>query len=217
LAAALVCLLVQSVAGDLNGFNNIPLGKPDPFVQASLLVVGMACRDGVALVAAHSSDKEGEAVLSYAVEKEPNDDDDDKSVFLDLPSSYGGPFRIHPIGSGGTALSACGWRADGSGRLLDVARDLAAEEKKYFGQDIDSFVLASELSVFLAENAVEGVGSAGESSTVTNYLVIYSTNVSNKCVFVAFALLSLVRLAVPLLLRQQGCFGNPKNRLDVCG
>ena len=126
----------------------------------------MACRDGVAVLAAHSSDKDSEPLLFYETEKgKPNDNDDgdDKSPYLDLPSWYAGPFRIHPVGGaaggGGTtiALIACGWRADGSGRLLDEARDLAAEEAKYFGQDIDSFLLASQLSVFLAENVVEGV------------------------------------------------------------
>jgi len=126
----------------------------DPFVAASPLVVALACRDGVALVAAHTSD----TPLLY------RDDDDEQRIqpeeegyFRDLPGNFVGPLRLHSV-SGQTALLTAGWRADAA-RLVDTARAMDANQQQAFGDEkVTPYVLASDLSNYMAICAGGGGG-----------------------------------------------------------
>lgn len=128
----------------------------------------MSCRDGIAIVAAHTSfesddpllfynaeeeEEEEEKEASTAIKKKDDEHDDEKPPFLDLPFTYSGPLRIQSVGSAGTALVACGWRADGSGRLLYKAREFADAERQTFGEESSS-ILPSQLALYMAECAV---------------------------------------------------------------
>jgi hypothetical protein len=121
--------------------------KPDKFVQASPLIVAAVCRDGVAVITAHTSDQD-EPLLYYSHEVDCGEEDEDnisttqsnKSTsqssselpFLDLPRDYAGPLRIHAIDAYGTTMLACGWRSD-CDALVARARALAAAEVRRYG------------------------------------------------------------------------------------
>jgi hypothetical protein len=155
--------------------SNILRGKqPDPFVQRAPLVVAMACRDGVALIAAHPEPTDDEDALLYedldsdAIDLDDIDRDGDAvsdqieganlttAPFRDLPLSYEGPLRIHSIGTQGAALVSCGWGADGSGRMVNKAREFCSDERLLFGEE-SLKILPTQLSHFIAECAVSGV------------------------------------------------------------
>ena len=117
----------------------------DPFVVASPLVVAVACRDGVALLAAHT----GDAPLLYEDDDEDDDEGDNGRYFRDLPGNFCGPMRLQTVGKK-SAMLTVGWRADAA-RLLDYARRFDAYEKREFGQEAAApYVLASELSLYMA-------------------------------------------------------------------
>jgi hypothetical protein len=148
--------------------------QPDPFVQRAPLVVAMACRDGVALIAAHPEPNDDEDALLYddlesdAIDRDATDRDGDAvsgqmegaslsvAPFRDLPLSYEGPLRIHSIGTQGAALVSCGWGADGSGRMVHQAREFCSDKRLLFGQECLK-MLPMQLSLFMAECAVSGV------------------------------------------------------------
>lgn len=141
--------------------------SPDRFVQGAPLTVAAVCRDGVALLAAHAPDDD-EPLLYHrhfdenGVDERPNQDSTENSpAFQDLPSDFGGPFRIHPIDGTGTVLASTGWRADCE-RLVAVAQSLASSERLRYGPpDIGQIYpqyLATELSLYMAQCAAsEGV------------------------------------------------------------
>lgn len=129
--------------------------KPDRFVQAAPLIVAAVCRDGVAVIAAHTSD-EDEPLLYYQPESsisKPND----IQPFLDLPENFAGPFRIQSIDAYGTTMLTCGWRAD-CDALVRRAVAMAAAETRRYGEMGSSAsyakFLASEISLYLAQCAV---------------------------------------------------------------
>lgn len=134
--------------------------SPDKFVQASPLVMAAVCRDGVAVVAAHTSD-EDEPLLYYspAGADKPAAEDGD---YLDLPDTFAGPFRIHAIDAFGTTMLASGWRAD-CDEIVARARDLSSAEVQRYGPPISGSMsyaryLTAELSLFMALCVVsEGV------------------------------------------------------------
>ena len=131
----------------------------DKFVEASPLIVAVACRNGVALLAAHTAD----VPLLY------NDDDDNKesedketaisSFFRDLPMSFAGPFRLQIIRRAAAMLTA-GWRSDAA-RLLDAARSMDYEYRDALGESsCTPYTLAANLSRYMAICAgTEGVRS----------------------------------------------------------
>jgi hypothetical protein len=136
--------------------------SPDRFVQGAPLTVAAVCRDGVALLAAHAPDDD-EPLLYHrhfdenGVDERPNQDSTENSpAFQDLPSDFGGPFRIHPIDGTGTVLASTGWRADCE-RLVAVAQSLASSERLRYGPpdigQIYSQYLATELSLYMAQCA----------------------------------------------------------------
>jgi hypothetical protein len=150
--------------------------QSDVWVQAAPLVVAVACRDGLALVAvaspsSTSSGSDDEPLLYYNVVDEivasenattniidiPTDtdgNDDTNCSFFDLPDFYTGPCRIQSIGKvGATAFVSCGWKADGYIRLLNAARELAGTERTMFGEESNS-ILPMQLSLFMAQCAV---------------------------------------------------------------
>jgi hypothetical protein len=153
--------------------------QPDPLVQSAPLVVAVACRDGVAIVAAASSvhqfvssksatsfSNDIEPLLFYSASDEidtrmertsnatTNNDIDDNCPFTDLPDSFTGPYRIQSIGmTGATAFVSCGWKADGYIRLLHTARDLADAERATFGEECNQ-ILPAQLSLFMAQCVV---------------------------------------------------------------
>jgi 20S proteasome alpha/beta subunit len=136
----------------------------DPFVEASPLVVGVVCRDGVLLLALHSifseTNDESSLLLVRQECKPPppppdnnNNNDNGGSeeetktqqqteqpspppsldIDMDLPESYRGPFRIHPLDASGTAAMVCaGWRTD-CGVLADHLRSIDRSETFVFG------------------------------------------------------------------------------------
>lgn len=158
-----------SLSKDVSIASSLLRGKQqDPFVQLAPLVVAMACRDGVALVAAHPWSEDDDFLLFgetdedasnslEGVSRNPNSNTANSALtglpFLDLPTTYAGPLRIQSVGSQGTALVACGWRADGSGRLLEKARSLCDKELGAFGDEFIRF-LPIQLSLYMADCAV---------------------------------------------------------------
>ncbi len=123
--------------------------KLDSFVTAAPLVLGAVCRDGVALIAAHTSS--AEEPLLYTIHQQSSDD-----WFLDLPENYAGPFRIRRVDRCGTAFVACGWRADGD-YLWDKVKAVAAAEILQYGPPSMTYYrkyLASQLSLCMAQCAL---------------------------------------------------------------
>jgi hypothetical protein len=162
------CLVVAAASSASSKSEFPPLRglRPDLFVQAAPLVVAMACRDGVAILAAHPSPS-SEPLLHYDPEEEEEHAADDQKrqdesydknqPFLDLPLSYSGSLRIQSVGTVVSALVTCGWRADGNVRLVNAARALAADEFQTLGEESSS-ILPTQLSLFMAQCAVmEGV------------------------------------------------------------
>ena len=139
--------------------------QPDKFVQAAPLVIAAVCSDGVAVIAAHTLD-ENEPLLYFSSADQGSHPRSELSTpstpLLDLPESFGGPFRIQTIDAYGTTLLATGWRAD-CDFLVEQAREMAAAEQLRHGTPSDSSsfyvsLLARELSLFMAQLAVsEGV------------------------------------------------------------
>jgi hypothetical protein len=126
------------------GASSFPLEgiAPDPFVEASPLVVGVVCSDGVLLLALHlvfaeatdegSSSSSSESALLLRDDSETTTDNN-KSPHLDLPPSYRGPFRIHSLDASGNAAMVCaGWRSD-SQLLAEQLRSVDRSETHVFG------------------------------------------------------------------------------------
>jgi hypothetical protein len=176
--------------------------QPDVLVQTAPLVVAVACRDGVALVAAvspssASSSRDDEPLLYYNVDDEivtsenatagfidaptePDVDPDDMCPFLDLPDSFVGPCRIQSISKlGATAFVSCGWKADGYIRLLNAARELASNERNTFGEESNS-ILPIQLSLFMAQCAVSERVRALSCAALVGYLSDADSTSSNE-------------------------------------
>ena len=123
----------------------------DPFVEASPLVVGVICSDGILLLAAHTifAESNPESFLLHRENPSPGDD-----PILDLPESYRGPFRIHPVdASGASAMVCAGWRTDGQ-YLADHLRSASESEDYVFGGGSHTSFLADRAALFLAQCAV---------------------------------------------------------------
>ena len=138
----------------------------DKFVEASPLIVAVACRNGVALVAAHTAD----VPLLYDDDNDNSHESEDETAFYfrDLPMSFAGPFRLQTIitgsssSSSGTsaALLTAGWRSDAA-RLLDAARSMDGEYREALGESGTPYTLAANLSRYMAICAgTEGVRTA---------------------------------------------------------
>ena len=135
---------------------------PDTFVQAAPLMVAAVCRDGVVILAAHTS-ADDEPLLYHCYSSEEQEEDiassknESSSLFQDLPRKYGGPFRIQPVDAFGTALVCTGWRADCE-HLISRCRTLATTEVNRFGKPSSNHMygryLATELSFHMAQYAV---------------------------------------------------------------
>lgn len=124
--------------------------KPDLFVTAAPIVVGAVCRDGVAIVAAHTSHVQ--EPLLYTIYNEEQSSD----YFLDLPENYAGPFRIRSVDAYGTTFVACGWRADGD-FLFEKAKSVASAEVLQHGPPSMTHYrkfLSSQLSLHMAQCAL---------------------------------------------------------------
>jgi hypothetical protein len=150
--------------------------KPDKFVQASPLIVAAVCRDGVAVITAHTSDQD-EPLLYYSHEVEcgqdGEEDEDNKPSqsskstttsqsselpYLDLPRDYAGPLRIHAIDAYGTTMLACGWRSD-CDALVARARALAAAQVRRYGPPAAGSIsyakyMTSEVSLHMVQCAL---------------------------------------------------------------
>ena len=129
--------------------------KPDRFVQAAPLIVAAVCRDGVAVIAAHTSD-EDEPLLYYQPDSSTSKPNDIKP-FLDLPENFAGPFRIQPIDAYGTTMLTCGWRADCDALVRRAVAMAAAEKRRYGEMGMSASYakfLSSEISLYLAQCAV---------------------------------------------------------------
>ncbi len=122
----------------------------DPFVEASPLVMGVVCADGVLLVAVHTIFSETNEESSLLVSHE---DCDGKQNIAGLPKSYRGPFRIHSLGKD-TAMVCAGWRTDAN-LLADHLRSADKSESLVFGPTEDKLShLADRASLFLARSLV---------------------------------------------------------------
>lgn len=124
--------------------------KPDSFVTAAPMVVGAVCRDGVALVAAHTPSID--EPLLYSIHNEEQQSD----YFLDLPENYAGPFRIRPVDGYGTTFVACGWRADGDYLWDKVKSGASAEVLQHGPPSMTHYrtFLSSQLSLCMAQCAL---------------------------------------------------------------
>jgi hypothetical protein len=130
------------------------------FVSAAPLIVAAACRNGVAVVATHTS-TDDEPLLYHSTSDEQDIVEDKKDTqslrVKDLPLGYGGPFRIHPIDSFGTALVSAGWRADCE-VLAARCRSIAASQVISMGPPapgrLYGHFCSTELSFYMAQCAV---------------------------------------------------------------
>lgn len=165
--SAILCnlVLVGSFASSTRGNgpeSSIVHGlQPDKFVQYAPLVVAAVCRDGVAIISAHT-DESSEPLLYQSLTIESDDDISNSDVgsaspYDDLPKDYGGPFRIHRLDGFGSVLAAAGWRSDCES-LADKCRALAASELGRFGKpsrdSLYAEILAEETSLHLAQCAI---------------------------------------------------------------
>lgn len=99
----------------------------DPFVQAAPLVVAMSCSDGIAMVAAHSTDE---------------------------PLLYNTDHVTGRIQTAGEAVVIpVGWRADGNA-LVEVAREFVQDDEDLFGEQSNH--LPIQVSEFMAQWIVSG-------------------------------------------------------------
>jgi hypothetical protein len=166
-----------AAASSLANNNDMP-GRAgiDSFVTAAPMVLGAVCKDGVALIAAHTSS--AEEPLLYSIHPQPSDD-----WFLDLPENYAGPFRIRSVDRFGTAFVACGWRADGD-YLFEKIKEVAATEiLKYGSPSMTHYrkYLASQLSLCMAQCALSDQVSKKNHLRTTwcllslNFLILIST------------------------------------------
>jgi len=142
--------------GSSNEGNKLPLHgiTPDKFVLAAPLMVAAVCRDGIVIAAAHTS-LDDEPLLYHCFSEGQQQKID--HLFQDLPTNYGGPFRIQPIDAYGTTLVCTGWRADCE-NLVSRCRGLATIEINRFGKPSSDHMygryLAIELSFYMAQCAV---------------------------------------------------------------
>ena len=126
----------------------------DPFVEASPLVVGVVCGDGVLLVALHNTfseaNEESSLLMSHQEYEDCNKHD---RVGVGLPKSYRGPFRIHTLGED-TAMVCAGWRTDAN-VLADHLRSADRSESLVFGPTDHKLTnLADKASLFLAQSLI---------------------------------------------------------------
>ena len=126
----------------------------DPFVEASPLVIGVVCGDGVLLVAVHNSFSEANEESSLLMSHEECQDfKKHDRVGAGLPKSYRGPFRIHSLGDD-TAMVCAGWRTDAN-VLADHLRSADRSESLVFGPTDHKLTnLADKASLFLARSMV---------------------------------------------------------------
>jgi hypothetical protein len=163
----------SSASGQGSGLEGV--AGASQFVSAAPLIVAAVCRDGVAVVAAHTS-TEDEPLLYHStstlqdidedsnVENKDNDSDEDSSSVQvgvnvqDLPLDYGGPIRIHPIDSFGTTLVSAGWRSDCE-ILASRCRSIAASQLASMGppatgSSLYGHLVSTELSLYMSQCAV---------------------------------------------------------------
>jgi hypothetical protein len=135
-----------------------------PFVSAAPLIVAAVCRDGVAVVAAHTSTEDEPLLYHSTLQDHIDEDSDSNGVNVqDLPLDYGGPFRIHSIDSFGTTLVSAGWRSDCE-VLANSCRSIAASQLARMGpppaadtagsSTLYGHFLATELSLYMSTCAV---------------------------------------------------------------
>jgi hypothetical protein len=164
------------VSNDVEGQGTLPLHglKPDTFVLAAPLIVAAVCQDGVVVLAAHTT-ADDEPLLYHSYpdgDSNSSNETTASSPFQDLPSTFGGPFRIQPIDAFGTTLVCTGWRADCE-RLITRCRALATTEMSQFGapsqRSIYGRYLATELSFYMAQCALSERVSMHESSVTSHF------------------------------------------------
>lgn len=146
----------------------------DKFVVASPLIVALACSDGVALLAAHTTDMP----LLYDVDDDEVDHSDDGNFFRDLPDTFCGPFRLQTVGAGngrGAAMLTAGWRADAA-RLVNSARAIDREYREVLGDSSTPYTLASDLSRYMAIHA----GNDGVRAFLPSYDVFHSQQITQS-------------------------------------
>jgi hypothetical protein len=132
----------------------------DRFVQAAPLIVAAVCSDGVAVLAAHTSDDDEPLLYFSPSSKEthvpPKLCEPTIPYWLDLPKDFDGPYRVQPIDENGNTLLATGWRAD-CDVLVERARALAALETRSHGggssnSNTAKMLLARQISLFMAQS-----------------------------------------------------------------
>lgn len=164
--------------GQSKSKNLLPLfgTKPDKFVASAPLIVAAVCKDGVALIATHTSSLtepllmdeswDGKVDEHGATESTAGMDDESplsdtltslNKLPKDIPLSFRGPFRIQSIDGVGSTLVCAGWRTDGE-QLAEKFRSLAMTESSQFGEPIYAHEygrhLAQEASAWMAKCAV---------------------------------------------------------------
>lgn len=169
--------------GNGNGNRGFPLEgtTPDPFVEASPLVVGVVCKDGVLLLAVHSVfSNQDEAYLLLS-----NQQDNGTTIDppIDLPESYRGPFRIHSLE--GSALVCAGWRTDGIG-LAEHLLAAGRKETAVFGRPHRK--LQNKVSLFLANSYVSSKRPLACAGLLATCGKLYMVDATGAYAFRAYAL-----------------------------
>lgn len=141
--------------------------KPDKFVASAPLIVAAVCKDGVAVVATHTSPLK-EPLLMDETSPDGEDESEEETgrtdsatttikLPMDVPLSFRGPFRIQSVDGFGTSLACAGWRTDGE-HLAAKFRSLASTEADLFGEPSNALeygrFLAQEASTWMARCAV---------------------------------------------------------------
>ena len=194
----MVSLSTFAMKPDLSGM------KRDTYVQAAPLIVVATCRDGVAIIAAHTMSDQ-EPLLYYSYEENVDDDDDCEegetakanddndnlegktsvdsgvNLFKNLPEGYGGPFRIqHVDASTGATLLCAGWRADCEA-LVRRCRAVVANEDRQLGRrssscnSNDRAVFGRFVAIQLSQYLAQRV--------VSGYVSFFNHSSSSHCFF----------------------------------
>lgn len=135
IALIIICTfeLGQSEVSKLPSYSDGRLSiKPNKYVQSSPPCLAAVCRNGIALLALHSTNIQEERHIMKR-DYDDSEVEEDILMFPDLPLASRCPLRIERLDGRGSALLTCGWRADGM-ILADIGRDLCREEVMRYGR-----------------------------------------------------------------------------------
>lgn len=150
----------------------------DKFVLASPLVIAAVYKDGIVVVATHTSHLYEPLLVEGATSTMDKEDGDSNNVLQDLPSSYKGPTRIEPIITRSTndcnstmLLSTAGWKIDCM-ELVEKCRSIVQSQQTRYG--ISKQILSSmdELGGMISSMLSHWLANCYVSESVRRYYVL---------------------------------------------